>query len=203
MIRRPPRSTLFPYTTLFRSDLGLLAAGEGAEPLVEELLADAQVIQDRIVDDHALAAGGAASDVEGFVPGHARARVRGVPGFRAGHPRLKAGKLRLDPLRLRGRGGEDVPHRGLRRDVRDLREVAVPEAGLKDEVPEVRRCLAREEPEQGALPRAVRADEGDLVPRVEEEVGVLEDERGAPGLPEVPARDDWLHVPPANPRSPM
>src|SRR3712207_8269620 len=29
MIRRPPRSTLFPYTTLFRSDQGL-AAGEGA-----------------------------------------------------------------------------------------------------------------------------------------------------------------------------
>src|SRR2546425_8113923 len=26
MIRRPPRSTLFPYTTLFRSDLGRLAA---------------------------------------------------------------------------------------------------------------------------------------------------------------------------------
>src|SRR5438132_2052618 len=25
MIRRPPRSTLFPYTTLFRSELGLLA----------------------------------------------------------------------------------------------------------------------------------------------------------------------------------
>src|SRR3712207_8604100 len=25
MIRRPPRSTLFPYTTLFRSDVGLLA----------------------------------------------------------------------------------------------------------------------------------------------------------------------------------
>src|SRR3712207_9060839 len=33
MIRRPPRSTLFPYTTLFRSDLGVrplqLAAGGG------------------------------------------------------------------------------------------------------------------------------------------------------------------------------
>src|SRR2546422_11678350 len=32
MIRRPPRSTLFPYTTLFRSDLpiavGMLAASE-------------------------------------------------------------------------------------------------------------------------------------------------------------------------------
>jgi len=30
---------------------------------------------------------------------------------------------------------------------------------------------------------------------MEEEVRVLEDERGAPGLPEVPARDDRLHVP--------
>src|SRR3712207_8775144 len=32
MIRRPPRSTLFPYTTLFRSaeDAGVLQAGEGA-----------------------------------------------------------------------------------------------------------------------------------------------------------------------------
>src|SRR5258707_9333392 len=26
MIRRPPRSTLFPYTTLFRSNVGLLAS---------------------------------------------------------------------------------------------------------------------------------------------------------------------------------
>src|SRR5207249_5729879 len=155
-------------------DLRFLAAGEGAEPLVEELLADAQVIEDWIVDDHALAAGGAPGDVEGFVTGHARARVRGVPRVRPGHPRLEAGQVRLDPLRLRARGREDVPHGGLRRDVRDLREVAVPEAGLEDEVPEVRRRLAREEPEQGALPRAVRADEGDLVPRVEEEVGVLE-----------------------------
>src|SRR5437867_5428332 len=28
MIRRPPRSTLFPYTTLFRSEDTLVAAGE-------------------------------------------------------------------------------------------------------------------------------------------------------------------------------
>src|SRR5258707_11315869 len=27
MIRRPPRSTLFPYTTLFRSQMGLAGAG--------------------------------------------------------------------------------------------------------------------------------------------------------------------------------
>src|SRR5947207_5399285 len=33
MIRRPPRSTLFPYTTLFRSRIALL------EPTIESLLA--------------------------------------------------------------------------------------------------------------------------------------------------------------------
>src|SRR5437588_2815264 len=32
MIRRPPRSTLFPYTTLFRSDF--LAGGRGTGPAV-------------------------------------------------------------------------------------------------------------------------------------------------------------------------
>src|SRR5258708_15395048 len=31
MIRRPPRSTLFPYTTLFRSDLQVPAEVRGAE----------------------------------------------------------------------------------------------------------------------------------------------------------------------------
>src|SRR3989449_7492644 len=34
MIRRPPRSTLFPYTTLFRSDLSLL---EALTPLLKEV----------------------------------------------------------------------------------------------------------------------------------------------------------------------
>src|SRR2546430_17670553 len=35
MIRRPPRSTLFPYTTLFRSgSLALMAAGYGGFPFV-------------------------------------------------------------------------------------------------------------------------------------------------------------------------
>src|SRR5258707_14515074 len=30
MIRRPPRSTLFPYTTLFRSNLGTMAVTNGS-----------------------------------------------------------------------------------------------------------------------------------------------------------------------------
>src|SRR3712207_7301482 len=29
MIRRPPRSTLFPYTTLFRSDSAIMGGGDG------------------------------------------------------------------------------------------------------------------------------------------------------------------------------
>src|SRR4051812_49721753 len=45
MIRRPPRSTLFPYTTLFRSDLALTAflsaprsgADHAGEPLRQQL----------------------------------------------------------------------------------------------------------------------------------------------------------------------
>src|SRR2546422_2933622 len=32
MIRRPPRSTLFPYTTLFRSDVPLAAGAAYPEP---------------------------------------------------------------------------------------------------------------------------------------------------------------------------
>src|SRR5256885_5444834 len=42
MIRRPPRSTLFPYTTLFRSphlELGSLLAEKLDEPLGEDRLA--------------------------------------------------------------------------------------------------------------------------------------------------------------------
>src|SRR5690349_22325100 len=38
MIRRPPRSTLFPYTTLFRSPTGTLAAGVGLNLANTELL---------------------------------------------------------------------------------------------------------------------------------------------------------------------
>src|SRR5437588_6627652 len=44
MIRRPPRSTLFPYTTLFRSDqgcVGYVAGGEhGAHAVAAVLLLD-------------------------------------------------------------------------------------------------------------------------------------------------------------------
>src|SRR2546422_8563018 len=41
MIRRPPRSTLFPYTTLFRS---LLGSGELAQSLMRRNLVDTYVL---------------------------------------------------------------------------------------------------------------------------------------------------------------
>src|SRR5574340_1622114 len=48
MIRRPPRSTLFPYTTLFRSVLEAMASGTPVvavrEPAVEEVAAAAAVL---------------------------------------------------------------------------------------------------------------------------------------------------------------
>src|SRR2546430_6067953 len=50
MIRRPPRSTLFPYTTLFRSLVGVLRAG-AVEPAVavrvHERFAQLMAAQDR------------------------------------------------------------------------------------------------------------------------------------------------------------
>src|SRR2546430_16658529 len=50
MIRRPPRSTLFPYTTLFRSGgcaHGLLAARKGREQVERETLGRCSVDRHR------------------------------------------------------------------------------------------------------------------------------------------------------------
>src|SRR2546430_10628338 len=67
MIRRPPRSTLFPYTTLFRSDVALGQLGGRVERLVRDdhpvvlLVAFPQPLEDLDglvhrgrIDDHSL-----------------------------------------------------------------------------------------------------------------------------------------------------
>src|SRR2546422_8037194 len=82
MIRRPPRSTLFPYTTLFRSH------EEGARPRdVEELRADRvlDLALLALVDDGAHETGG--KDRERGEPApelHPEGRPR--PGPRGRHP---------------------------------------------------------------------------------------------------------------------
>src|SRR5690242_21076736 len=63
MIRRPPRSTLFPYTTLFRSDLGLNvlpadAGHPGQAGHVDLVVEVADVPHDRLVLHRAHVAGG-------------------------------------------------------------------------------------------------------------------------------------------------
>src|SRR2546430_7070165 len=47
MIRRPPRSTLFPYTTLFRSRGGRVAEGCEGDGVVVSVRPDAGGLQDR------------------------------------------------------------------------------------------------------------------------------------------------------------
>src|SRR5256885_6568944 len=53
MIRRPPRSTLFPYTTLFRSEVGPVVqelVGEKLRNFLLERPNDARIICGKIVD---------------------------------------------------------------------------------------------------------------------------------------------------------
>src|SRR2546422_2630168 len=45
MIRRPPRSTLFPYTTLFRSRLGLTRLGRSRSAKPSDVLVSDQRLQ--------------------------------------------------------------------------------------------------------------------------------------------------------------
>src|SRR2546427_3108484 len=50
MIRRPPRSTLFPYTTLFRSDVGR-TLGHGERPLAGLAAAAAHLVPAEVAGD--------------------------------------------------------------------------------------------------------------------------------------------------------
>src|SRR3712207_7096473 len=63
MIRRPPRSTLFPYTTLFRSDQGMAVdvagfVGGEEEGGVGDLVGDAPALERVQMADPVLLAGG-------------------------------------------------------------------------------------------------------------------------------------------------
>src|SRR5260221_3361740 len=80
MIRRPPRSTLFPYTTLFRSGLDVLVdaavevqpVGGGRHLVNEEALDQARAVVREIVVDIGLDAG-------------QRSRARAIAGAHIAH----------------------------------------------------------------------------------------------------------------------
>src|SRR3712207_8645875 len=74
MIRRPPRSTLFPYTTLFRSDVEVGARARhqqvpGDDEAVEREVLRHRRVREEGVDGHA-AIGGAARLQDGVVAHH-------------------------------------------------------------------------------------------------------------------------------------
>src|SRR3712207_7581771 len=72
MIRRPPRSTLFPYTTLFRSDFGRIAASTAKQVIVQRLR-DAE--HEQTFGEYA---GKEGDIVSGIVQAHDRRNVQGT-----------------------------------------------------------------------------------------------------------------------------
>src|SRR3989338_10703511 len=108
MSRRPPRSTLFPYTTLFRSEVqvarGVVGRVRGVDGAVVELghvLARAALVGDvqgREVEERVVAGGGGARDAE--LVGLVRGQPDAVDGI------ISARELAREAyqLRVRSRG---------------------------------------------------------------------------------------------------
>src|SRR3712207_9049000 len=66
MIRRPPRSTLFPYTTLFRSAGGVEHMGR--HPMAAEIDPNPRFLTEGLVDPTALVMGNTAENLHDEVP---------------------------------------------------------------------------------------------------------------------------------------
>src|SRR3712207_9385890 len=93
MIRRPPRSTLFPYTTLFRSRLPkVLTRGEIAKLLEQPKGTDPTALRDRALLELMYACGLRASEAIGIEAGDVELedgvlRARGKGAKERGVPR--------------------------------------------------------------------------------------------------------------------
>src|SRR2546429_5687900 len=91
MIRRPPRSTLFPYTPLFRSPTGRAAS---FSPDILGYLRDTLNFGGLVVTDALIMAGGPAPPPGPPAPPRAGAPRWGPPAYPAGltHPRPRPGR---------------------------------------------------------------------------------------------------------------
>src|SRR2546429_6247092 len=94
MIRRPPRSTLFPYTTLFRSQV---VVGRTGGPVVELEVGDAGLVR-RLGSLVGLVAGDAAER-----PVARGASPVGIGRVRAVERPVRGDEAALDPGRIRDR----------------------------------------------------------------------------------------------------
>src|SRR5256886_9848624 len=82
MIRRPPRSTLFPYTTLFRSEVAFVSAGRKA--FLDALEKASPIVLEPIMRLEITAPASAIGDITGDLATK-RARINGnssLPGDR-------------------------------------------------------------------------------------------------------------------------
>src|ERR1035438_2696659 len=133
MIRRPPRSTLFPYTTLFRSEHAAVAARGG-----RERQCDAGVSAGRLDDGHA----GLQRTAYLGVPHHGGAdsaldRIRRVAAFDFGeNGRRTAGIQSIDSYQRRAADGPGVVFINGHAAPRDFRSCAnfPPKRGTSDRV---------------------------------------------------------------------
>src|SRR6266498_1496747 len=132
MIRRPPRSTLFPYTTLFRS-LGSAAPALAPQPAPERRLADSVSLSEWSWRRLLLAGADAPAGDGGGGRRRSRAGRRGdrarpegsLPGSRYGSLR-RLGEEAPGPEWDRGRrdrshAGAGFPSRGVRPEAAGLR----------------------------------------------------------------------------------
>src|SRR2546426_9702003 len=135
MIRRPPRSTLFPYTTLFRSRLDLLLVGVGAEGGGDERLGLAAREERRAVRPRQVRGlDRDRPDLVRLAAVEPRVLIEDHPA-QLGRLRRLEGRLRLSLLRLVGAEGrphlvEDVMH-GLRAGVLVRRGERLRQLGLR------------------------------------------------------------------------
>src|SRR3712207_8803069 len=99
MIRRPPRSTLFPYTTLFRSDveqgIGRTFAAEADDPAVEAEIAPGELI-------FAAHEVGAASEARGIgEPADLEVGAPAAGDAEAAHFQVVARDVEIEPPRVK------------------------------------------------------------------------------------------------------
>src|SRR5574341_1913332 len=98
MIRRPPRSTLFPYTTLFRSPAAALPAmeREGAHPMNRSFLFAPGNVPRRIEKALTLEADAVIFDLEDSVAVSEKAATRAAVAEALKQPRRARGYVRVN-----------------------------------------------------------------------------------------------------------
>src|SRR5256885_5503061 len=102
MIRRPPRSTLFPYTTLFRSLLeGQLAHGLDVEAVLVVADSAADLHEDHVGRTCAVAADGQLAELALHLAGNVRDHLDIAP-------EVDAAAFALEDLRVDLAGGHEV-----------------------------------------------------------------------------------------------